>query len=294
MRTYLDCYPCFMRQALDALGRITEDEEEQLRILQGVTEEIASFDPTSTPPEMAQRIHRILRRETGLDDPYREAKEESTRHALALYPELKRIVEESDDPLETAIRVSVAGNIIDLGATAEYDLEGGIERALKQDFAVHDIGQFRARLAETERLLFLGDNAGETVFDRVLIETLGRPVDYAVRGAPVINDATREDAAAAGLDRVAHVIDNGSDAPGTLLPFCSEEFRTVFHEAGLILAKGQGNYESLSEEPAPLFYLLQTKCPVIARDLGVPVQSLVFKRNGAGDAERSASNHPVA
>jgi len=116
----------------------------------------------------------------------------------------------------------------------------------------------------------------------------------AVRGGPVINDATREDACAAGLDRVAHIVDNGSDAPGTILPTCSEEFRCLFREAPVILAKGQGNYESLSDTAAPPFYLLQTKCPVIARDLGVPVRSLVFKRNGAPGVERGAAEGPAA
>ena len=284
MRTYLDCYPCFLRQTLEAARMAGAGENRQHRVLQEVLHELHRFELTSTPPEMAHRIHQIVRRETEETDPYRPAKEASTRQALALYPRLKALVAEADDPLETAVRLSIAGNIIDLGIAPEYDLEETLERVLAQPFAIDAYAAFREGLARTERVLYLADNAGETVFDRVLIETMGRPVTYVVKGSPILNDATRTDALAAGLETVATIIDNGSNAPGTLIELCSLEFRRRLTQADFIISKGQANYESLSGTALPIFFLLQVKCPVIAQNLEAPIKSIILKQGALNGA----------
>ena len=276
MRTYLDCYPCFMRQALEAARMAGADEQQQKAVLDRVVDSLKQTGLSSTPPEIGYRIHRIVRQQVGHSDPYRVAKERSTLQALALYPRLKALVTEADDPLEVAIRLSIAGNIIDLGLPQTYDLWETVERVLAQAFALDHGPAFRRALSSAGHILYLADNAGETVFDRLLVETLDVPVIYAVKGGPVLNDATLEDARAAGLDQVAQLVSTGSDAPGTLLRFCSPEFRRLYDSAELIIAKGQGNYETLSEEGQRVFLLLQTKCPVIARDLGVPTGSIVL------------------
>jgi uncharacterized protein with ATP-grasp and redox domains len=253
------------------------DDNRQYWVLQEVLDELRQFEQTSTPPEMGYRIHQIVRREMGARDPYQQAKVVSTRQALAHYPKLKALVAEADDPLRTAVRLSIAGNIIDLGVAQEYDLEGTIQRVLAQPFAIDAYAAFRDGLARAEGVLYLADNAGETVFDRVLIETMNKPVTYVVKGGPILNDATRQDALAAGLNSVATIVDNGCNAPGTIVRLCSQEFRQLLAEADLIIAKGQANYETLSDTPAPISFLLQAKCPVIARSLGVPLQSIVLK-----------------
>jgi uncharacterized protein with ATP-grasp and redox domains len=286
VRTYLDCYPCFLRQALDAARRAGADEARQRMVLDRVLEALRQIGPAATPPEIGDRVHHVVRQMAGNGDPYREAKAASTRQALALYPRLKELVREADDPLDVAVRLSIAGNIMDAARFQECDLWGTVERVLAQPFAVDDGTAFRQALARADTkgrngvapLLYLGDNAGETVFDRVLIEALDAPVIYAVKGGPTLNDATREDALAAGLDRGAEIVSTGSDAPGTILDCCSEEFRKLYDEAELIIAKGQANYETLSEEGARVFFLLQVKCPVIARDMGTPVGSIVFRQ----------------
>ena len=280
MKTYLDCYPCFLRQALSAARYAQIDEKRQLAVLRRVLEVLKSLPAGATPPEVAHQVHRMVRAESGVDDPYRQAKEESTRQALALYPQLKSLVEQADDPLDTAFRLSIAGNIIDFGAKESYDLWATVERVLRQPYAVDDRETFRAMLAQADHILYLGDNAGETVFDRLLIEQLPVPVIYAAKGGPVLNDATLADARAAGLDEVATLIDTGADAAGTILSLCSDTFRAAYEAAPLIIAKGQGNYETLSEAEPKVFCLLQVKCEVIARDLGVPVGSIVFKQAG--------------
>jgi len=277
MKTYLDCYPCFLRQALNAARRVGVPVEQQQEILRETMAQLHALPADATPPRMAAEIHRMIRQQTRSADPYRQAKEEATAHALALYPGLKARVRSAADPLEVAVRIAIAGNIIDLGVSDSYDLEAVVQRVLAQPFAVDGMEALRCALAAAGEVLYLGDNAGETVFDRVLIETLERPVTYVVKGGPVINDAVREDALAAGLGEVATIIDNGSDAPGTLLPTCSEEFRARFDRARLIIAKGQANYETLSDVSAPVFFMLQAKCGVIARDLGVPEGGVILK-----------------
>ena len=278
MKTYLDCYPCFLRQALSAARRADASDDQQRQILLKTMEELASLSADATPPQMASCIHRQVRQQTNISDPYRQAKDDATQQALALYPRLKELVSHSSEPLETALRIAIAGNIIDLGVAESYDLEATLERVLRQNLAINDIEALRTALMEHRSILYLADNAGETVFDRVLIETLDQSVTYVVKASPIINDATREDAIAAGIDRVAEIIDNGSDAPGTLLDQCSKPFRDRFSLAKLIIAKGQANYESLSDNPAPIFSLLQAKCSVIARNLGVDEGSIILKQ----------------
>ncbi len=287
MKTYLDCYPCFLRQALEAARQSGADAKQQRVVLNRVLHALKGVGPSSTPPEIGDLIHRIVREESGDADPYQEAKEAATRHALALYLRLKTLVAEADDPLERAVRLAVAGNIIDLAPAGEYDLWGTVERVLDQPFAIEDSSGFKEALASAEAVLYLGDNAGETVFDRVLIETLDLPVTYAVKGGPILNDATMEDAIAAGLDEVAEVVSTGSDSPGTILHRCSDDFRRRYDEAQVIIAKGQANYETLSSEGERIFFLLQAKCSVIAQDVGVPTGSIVLKQ---ADEERSMSD----
>lgn len=282
MRTYLDCYSCFLRQALSAARRAGADEHQQRLILQRTCAELQALPETATPPQMAERIHRLVRTEVDHPDPYLAAKQEATRAALERYPVLREHVRTAEEPLDVAIRISIAGNIIDFGIFETYDLDATVDRVLAQPFAIDDRPRLHAALADAREVLFLADNAGETVFDRVLIEALDRPVCYVVKGSPVINDATREDAQAAGIDAIAEVIDNGSDAVGTLVASCSPAFRARLAAADLVIAKGQANYESLSSGPphctAPIFFLLQAKCSVIAADLGVATGSIIARQ----------------
>jgi len=232
----------------------------------------SEIDLRQSPPAMAQRIHRVLRQLTENGDPYREIKQRFNRLALELYPRLKRLVVQSNTPLETAVRLAIAGNVIDFGVSSllrEIDLETAIDECLKAEIPRMELKLFWEAIEEAEKILYIADNAGEIVFDRVLIEQLPtEKVTAAVRGQPVINDATTEDAKLAGLTEIVEVIDNGSDAPGTILASCSEDFRQRFADADLIIAKGQGNYESLSDLDKNMFFILRVKCSVLTRDLG--------------------------
>jgi uncharacterized protein with ATP-grasp and redox domains len=282
MKVYLDCYPCFFQQALNVTRKITSDEELIHRVLLEVNTLLPKITGDVTPPEIGREVYRIVSRLTGVKDPYREIKEKCTQQALALYPDLKKRVRSADNPLRTAIRIAIAGNVIDFGSNMPFDLEKDLPAILNQKFAIDHYDTFRVALERAEGILYIADNAGETVFDRVLIEELGKPVTYVVRKKPIINDATREDAIAAGIDKVADIISSGADAPGNILHLCSDDFFKIYKASDFIISKGQGNYEGLSEENRPIFFLLKAKCQVIAKHIGVEQGSIILKCIQAG------------
>ncbi len=277
MKTYLDCLPCFLSQALRA-GRIATDDEKKIkRILDEVGMALKDIPLECTPPEAGILIYGKVREISGVFDPYRETKIENTEKALSLYPRLKKLVQESSDPLLTAIRIAIAGNVIDFGVNKNFDIEMEVEETLQKEFAIFDYESFKKRLGQVDKVLYLGDNAGESVFDKILIEELKKPVTYAVREIPVINDVTWDDALMAGLDEVATIISSGTNAPGTILKTCSSEFMEIYENSDMVISKGQGNYEALSEDKRPIFFLLKVKCHVIASDLDVKEGDIVLK-----------------
>jgi len=244
--------------------------------------QVCLFLPTmsldATPSDFGREVYRIVSAVTGIKDPFREIKTQHTQQALQLYPKLKELILSSEDPLLTAIRISIAGNVIDFGTNAKFDMEKDLDSILDMDIAVNHYQAFCKALDEANNILFIGDNAGETVFDRLLIEELGKPVIYAVRERPIINDAIFKDAVEAGIDEVAEIFSSGCDAPGCILSMCSDEFLELYNSAELIISKGQGNYEGLSDETRPIFFLLKAKCFVVAGDIGVPLGSILLKK----------------
>jgi len=285
MRIYLDCIPCFIRQSLDAARHATEDVQIHEKVVRQVLVLANELDMSQSPPVIGQEIHRLVRQLVGIDDPYHGQKQRFNDMALKLYSKLRHFIIESGDPRETAIRLAIAGNIIDFGVKSQLsqtELEETIDQCLSDEFSNGPLDDFRNAVNEAEHILYLTDNAGEIVFDRLLIEQL--PVDkitVAVKGSPVINDAIMEDAIHAGLPQIVDVIDNGSDAPGTILSSCSQSFRNHFDKADLVIAKGQGNYETLSNVDKNIFFILKAKCPVIANDLGCKVGEMILRKSTA-------------
>lgn len=277
MNTYLDCIPCFMDQALRA-GRIaTNDERIIKKLLDAVGDMMRDIPLENTPPETGEIIYRKVREITGKTDPYKKVKEKNIREALSLYPELKKIVAESDDPLLTAIRMAIAGNVIDLGVNKKFNLVEDVYKILEQDFAIMHFDKFKKQLEISDSVLYLGDNAGESVFDKILIEELNKPVTYVVREIPIINDVTVGDAIASGINEVAEIISSGTTAPAVILNLCNKDFLERFNSSKMIISKGQGNYEGLSDTRQPIFFLLKAKCPVISKDLNVKENDIVLK-----------------
>ena len=284
MRTYFDCIPCALRQVLDAVRMITDDEAVHETVLRQSLGMWQTMDLRQSPPAMAQKIHRFLRELTGVADPYLAVKRQYNQLALEMYGPLKQTVEGSPDPFETAVRLAIAGNIIDFGVNSTIErstVEETITQSLADPLDAEAVRRFKGAVARATDILYLGDNAGEIVFDRLLIEQIPHEkITFVVKGGPILNDALMEDAHVAGLTDLVPVIDNGSDAPGTLLETCSESFRRRFEQADLIIAKGQGNFESLSDSGTKVFFLLRPKCAVLARHLKCPIGSQVVRQGG--------------
>jgi len=284
MKVKLDCIPCLLSQSLDALRFAQVEREGQIKVIKTVLSELSQFDPNSSSMQLGQKVHRIVREEANLEDPYKEQKEKSNRQALQLYPRLKERVEESDDPLNTAIRLAIAGNIIDFGPRGDYQLEETVDRCLQSDFGVDHYRKFKERLTAAGDVLYFADNAGEIVFDRILIETLLEgwqleKIYLVVKGGPFLNDATLADARAAGLDKTDSVEfrEATSGDPGTGPDYESRQVISWIEESDLIVSKGQGNFEGLSElETTGLFFLLVAKCPAIGAEIGVETGQMVL------------------
>ncbi len=278
MKTYLDCYPCFMEQALRTSRVATNDKKKIKKILDETGAMIKNMPMENTPAESGMLVYNKIKEITGVADPYFNIKQQHIKEAKTLLPEMEAIIENAEDPLLTAIRIAIAGNVIDLGINKPFNLLEDIKKILTQEFALFDYESFKKDLTAAKNILYIGDNAGESVFDTLLIKQLKKPVIYAVRSQPVINDVTIKEAIDSGLDKVSEIIDSGCKAPGVVLSHATNKFLQVFNNADLIISKGQGNYEGLSDENNTIYFLLKAKCSVIASDLNVKEGDIIFKK----------------
>ena len=268
------------------------DNQTQKRILDEVARAIPDIKLSSTPPEMGKTIHDIVKQITGQADPYKELKEKATEQTLKIYPELRKKVESSNDKLLMAVELAIAGNIIDYGTKNSLDVKKELAKILQKEQrviedekeSIFDFKSFKKALTDAKSILYIGDNVGETVFDSILLEQIkktdkSKEILYAVREKPIINDALKEDAVEAGIDNFAKIISSGSEVPGTIIPLCSKPFIDIFKKSDMIISKGQGNYETLSDETRPIFFLFMAKCPVIARDVDCKVGEIILVNN---------------
>lgn len=224
------------------------------------------------------------RRWPGVDH-YGHLKEASNRDMLARLPEIRRIVAAAENPLEMALKFAQSGNYIDYGALADGVDPKILDRMIAQTptrpLDPAQFTRFQEDVSRAGKLLYIGDNAGEIVTDMVLIEELQRrfpdlSITFAVRGAPALNDVTREDAAVVGLDRLVPIVDNGSRIPGTELSCVGEEMRRCLREADVILSKGQANFETLASSGLNIYYIFLCKCPRFTRLFDVPMLTGMF------------------
>jgi uncharacterized protein with ATP-grasp and redox domains len=282
VKVHLECIPCLLRQALEATKISTTNEIMREVALREVTIYLSNEQWAKILPELGTNVHRIVKRVTGNADPYNQLKEKYNYMALKLYPKLETIVENSEDPLLAAAKVAITGNVIDFGPKVDINLEKEIEDVLSNELAINDIDQLKESILGSRKVLYLADNAGETVFDRIFLEELLKQdveVTYAVKDAPILNDATFQDAETAGITKIANVISIGTDCMGVLFRECSPKFLKEFENSNFVISKGQGNYESLNDiQHKEIFFLLKVKCPIIAEDIGVETGSAILKR----------------
>ncbi|MFA5817847.1 MAG: ARMT1-like domain-containing protein [Bacteroidales bacterium] len=272
------CFFCFTR----AFEKLLEKENISNEAKSCFTRDMISLYQNNwdklTAPEFSRELHSILRSYTLNPDPYKRVKKENNDQALRMFPELENIIRQSKDPFDTALRLAIAGNIIDFAANDNFNLQATINKTLNSEFAIDHSKQLKKAIENAKTVLYLGDNAGEIVFDKLFIQTINHPgLTYVVRGAPVINDATMEDAEYIGMKEIVNVISNGYDAPSTVPDKSSKQFQQYFRKADLIISKGQGNLEGLiSLNDGRIFFLLMVKCDVIAEMLKVKKESFVI------------------
>jgi uncharacterized protein with ATP-grasp and redox domains len=273
MKSTLDCLECIAKQALRAARIASDDEVVQRQILQEAMAAIPGMDTAKSPAVLSLVVYEQTAALSGKPDPYREAKLFQNELALAIEDELRERVRVSSDPLDTALHIAAAGNVVDLGTlhAHEIDIHSALEQVLRDRFSIDHSQAFRASLENCEDLLYLLDNAGEIVFDKILIEELQKhtKVTAVVKAGPIINDALLEDAEQVGLTQVCEVIDNGGAFVGSPLDLVPERFLARMRSADLILGKGQGNYETIDDFDGDVFLILRAKCEVIARHMGV-------------------------
>ncbi len=277
MFTTLDCLPCFVSQANTAIALATPNPQLRERAYRSVLKLLSEIDLSQSPPATASLLNRLIRDICNNPDPYLDIKRQSNEFIMKLMPVLRQTIESAPDPVAAAIHLAIGGNLIDYGinhSLNRHDIQNMLDTALLTAIKGVSIAQFQQAVHQANKILYLADNCGEIFLDRLLIECLPyHKITLAVRHSPVLNDATLQDARLAGLDQLVTIIDNGSDAPGTVLENGSETFRQYFHDADLIISKGQGNYETLCHTKFPIFFLFMVKCEVVARYTGFPLGS---------------------
>jgi hypothetical protein len=274
-----ECIVCRMRQALDVCNFVGADEITKQSILKRVMEILIDGIESDSPDGVGFLIQTELKRLTNHNDPYKKVKAESIQKALELYPELVRLVENSSQKLKTAVELCIAGNVIDFGPSNKHDIELAVRQVMEAEKSYFDFREFAEELKNARMVLVLGDNAGETVFDRLLMEQVDKQFYYAVKGEAVLNDAIFEDAVFSGIDQVAEIINNGSPMSGTVLPRCSSEFKDIFYSADMVISKGQANFETLAEEKRRIFFLFKVKCMLLCRKHNLPLNEYVLLDN---------------
>ncbi len=278
-----ECVECIINQSARVANTLGVDEALGKSLIEAAKEMSRDFSFSKTPPEVATPVYHKLAQMLHTDDIYEEIKRLSTQKALAFVPILEEKIETSSEPFITAVKIAVAGNVIDLASEVMFDLEEELEKIFRTDFAIDDTKLLEKKLSNAKNVVVLGDNVGEHVFDKLFIQTLQKlfaniTFHYYVRSKPIINDVTPKEAKEIGFEQVCHVVDSGVDTPGFVYERATKEAQRLFDDADVVISKGMGNYECLSpSHKSPIAFLLKVKCSVVAASLGKEVGDIVCK-----------------
>lgn len=284
MNITTQCVECIVGQIDKATKLLNLDKHLSEEIMSEVNKRSTKFNFNETPPFVAKDVYELLAIKSKLKDPLENLKQDSIKKATTYLPFVEEKVLNSEDKLFTAIKTAVAGNVIDFATTKEFCLDNEINNIFETDFSINDYEVFKNELEKTNRLIILADNAGENVFDKVLIKTIkslypNLEIIYATRGKAIINDITTKEAIQIGIDKYCKVISTGVDTPGLEKKRASAEFLKLFDETELILSKGMGNFECLeSYNDKRIFFLFKIKCEVVANKVQEDLGNIVLKR----------------
>lgn len=280
MKMDVYCVKCIISQMVELIKIIGADKQAEEAIMREVLKALSEENYNTTSPELAEKVYDLVREISGIDDPYREIKNKENERAEKIVQPFEERISELN--LEEVLKLSVLGNSMDYGTEARFNVEEEKEKLLSESLNFSTLTEFEEELKEGENLLIIGDNAGEIVFDRLLVrfikEHYGISIKYAVRGGPIINDATVEDAIQIGMDKYAEIISTGQNIAGLVLERASQEIIDAFKESSLVLSKGQGNFETLEDKGLDIYFLFRVKCPVVGAYLRKHVGEMVFLR----------------
>lgn len=281
----MECLQCLLNQAVSLAVKHIKEDQDRLSFFIRVLREIpGSIDESTIAPLVAGKIHRIFRDFTTNCDPYREDKDYYNQKMLSLEGDFDSFIANAENKLAAAVKLAAAGNVIDFGAIP--DLESPmvfrfIKETMEKEFPGYALERLLNELEQAKTLLYLGDNAGEIVLDKLLIKEIKKHypelnIYFATRGKPVINDVTENDADSVGIDKYANIINNGTDFPGTVLSACSSGFLEIFHKADVVISKGQGNFESLADDAKKIYFIFLCKCGYFEKKLGIAKHEIVL------------------
>ena len=279
-----ECVKCIVGQIDRATKLLNLETKLSKEIMEEVEAKALSFSFNETPPLVAKDVYELLALKTGIKDPLKNLKQESIKKAQTYIPLIKKKIKENDDKLFTAIKAAVAGNVIDFATTKEFSLDEEINSIFDTEFSINNYEIFKEKLNNTNELIILSDNAGENVFDKILIKTIKNiypnlKIYYATRGKAIINDITTIEAKQIGIDDYCEVIRTGVDTPGLEKKRASKEFMELFEKTSLILSKGMGNFESLeSYNDERIFFLFKVKCSVVANKIERNLGEIILKK----------------
>ena len=283
------CVTCIFSQSLRVCETLQVDNETTKKVLDSIAGQISEWSFKQTPPQVAARVYPEIAKLLQTDDIYYDFKRKATEHAKAFIPFVEEIIDKHNDKFYASLKAAVAGNVIDLAAQQQFDLEEEVVKVFDSPFEIDDSEELRKILQSSKNLLVVGDNAGEHLFDKVMMKCLKENFEnlnifYAVRGKPIINDITIKEALEAGIDEVAEIVDSGVDTPGLDLNRASDKMLSVYKQADVVLAKGMGNYESLNGiSTRPTFFLLKVKCSVVAQSLEANVGDIICYKESLHD-----------
>lgn len=281
MKSGLECLACILKQSIVTAKLSTDDvwvQKEAVGQVLGYLSEISDFD--LSPAELSTPAYRLVEKICQNPDPYNELKVHSTEQAKQFINDIRQYLLHSSYPLYTSAKLAIAGNVIDFGIFQEIDVEKEINQIMKKSLAIDHFGHFKTILEKKKEILYICDNCGEIYFDKIFANELkkqGKDIIFIVKQQPVINDATMEDALEAGLDQIGRVIDTGNGEIGLPQSKWTDEIKRIFQTDPMIISKGQGNFETLSDIKQDIFFLLKAKCPLVAKELGVHLYDIVFK-----------------
>jgi damage-control phosphatase, subfamily I len=270
LKLHVECIPCYIRQVLDAAKLVTDDQKILENIIRTSLKAAYEFDPDIVGLISQSKIQNAVKHLMPEKDPYKSIKKKFNEICMGMEDQINILIINSNDKFEASLRIALAGNIIDFGPKQHLSqkiIMNAIKKSLVQKLDKNNVLLLKSNINKCRKILFIGDNAGEIVFDKIFIENLPKnKITYAVRGGPALNDSTIEDAKMVSMTGTVKVITTGLAMPAAILPLCSKEFLDEYNRADLIIAKGQGNYEALSDENQNIFFLLKIKCPVISEN----------------------------